>query len=531
MPVTSIKPADLRRMLDDGKEIAVLDTREEGVFSRDGHLLLASSMPLSHLEMRVAALLPCKSVRVVVCDANEGLAQIAAVRLSGFGYTNVMLLEGGTAAWAAAGYRLYTGVYVPSKTFGEYIFHHDHTPEVTPDELAAWQKEKRDMVIFDSRPLEEFARGSIPGAIDCPSAELVYRVPGLVQSEKTTVVVNCGGRTRSIIGAQALINAGLANRVYAMKDGTQGWHLAGHKLDHGMTAHAPMPSAAGAELAKAAAKNVAQRFGVRTIDKKQLQAFQADKERTVYLIDVRSPDEFIAGHLPGSVSAPGGQLVQSTDAYLGVRRSIAVLIDDNAVRATTTAAWLLQMGWQDVYVMNGALEGVTLERGPAPVAVYGLDGAKPATVSAQELKGLLDAKQAAVADLASTLRYPEGHIPGAWQVVRSRLREDLAAIPGDGLLVFTAPDERLARLTATDAAKLTSRPVKVLHGGTGAWRAAGYAMEKGSTHLTGPADDVRYRAMDHTTNVEAEINKYLSWEVDLVNATETDTDFGFRRFA
>ncbi|MCX7139295.1 MAG: rhodanese-like domain-containing protein, partial [Proteobacteria bacterium] len=124
---------------------------------------------------------------------------------------------------------------------------------------------------------------------------------------------------------------------------------------------------------------VAQRFGVRTIDKKQLQAFQAGKERTVYLLDVRSPDEFIAGHLPGSVSAPGGQLVQSTDAYLGVRRSIAVLIDDNAVRATTTAAWLLQMGWQDVYVMNGALEGVTLERGPAPVAVYGLDGAKPAT--------------------------------------------------------------------------------------------------------------------------------------------------------
>ena len=118
MPVTSIKPADLRRMLDDGKEIAVLDAREEGVFSRDGHLLLASSMPLSHLEMRVAALLPRKSVRVVVCDANEGLAQIAAVRLSGFGYTTVMLLEGGTAAWAAAGYRLYTGVYVPSKTFG-----------------------------------------------------------------------------------------------------------------------------------------------------------------------------------------------------------------------------------------------------------------------------------------------------------------------------------------------------------------------------------------------------------------------------
>jgi hypothetical protein len=99
------------------------------------------------------------------------------------------------------------------------------------------------------------------------------------------------------------------------------------------------------------------------------------------------------------------------------------------------------------------------------------------------------------------------------------------------LLVFTAPDERLARLTAMDAAQLTARPIKVLAGGTGAWRAAGFAMEKGPTHFTGSTDDVRYRAMDHTANVEAEIHKYLSWEVDLVNATASDPDFGFRRYA
>ena len=166
------------------------------------------------------------------------------------------------------------------------------------------------------------------------------------------------------------------------------------------------------------------------------------------------------------------------------------------------------MGWRDIFVMNNALDGATLERGPAKIVVPGLERATAATVSAQELNALLAAGQAAVADLASSLRYPEGHIPGAWQVVRSRLRENLAAIPGNGLLVFTAPDERLARLAAMDAAPLTARPVKVLAGGTGAWSAAGYAMEKGPTHFTGPTDDVRYRAMDHTANVEAEIHKY-----------------------
>ena len=229
MQAALIKPADLRRMLDDGDEIALLDTREEGVFSRDGHILLASSVPLSHLEMRIAALVPRKSVRLVVCDAGEGLAQTAAERLSGFGYTNVMVLEDGTAAWVAAGYRLYTGVHVPSKAFGEYVFHHDHTPEVTPDELAAWQKDGRDMLILDSRPLDEFRAQHHPGRHRLPERRARVSRARLTRSKESTVVVNCGGRTRSIIGAQALINAGLENRVYALKDGTQGWHLAGHK--------------------------------------------------------------------------------------------------------------------------------------------------------------------------------------------------------------------------------------------------------------------------------------------------------------
>jgi rhodanese-related sulfurtransferase len=246
MNIPFITPEDLRHMLDDGSEIALLDVREEGVYSRDGHILLASNLPLSHLEMRAPALLPRKSVRLVVCDTDEGetLAQRAATRLHDIGYTNVHILHGGTRAWTAAGFRLYTGVYVPSKAFGEYILHEDKPPEITAAELHAWQAERRDLVVLDSRPLDEYRRNSIPGAIDCPSAELVYRAHDLLRSKDTLVVVNCGGRTRSIIGAQALINAGLENRVYALKDGTQGWHLAGYTLDHGRSDEAPRSASA-----------------------------------------------------------------------------------------------------------------------------------------------------------------------------------------------------------------------------------------------------------------------------------------------
>ena len=531
MNARTITPRDLRRMLDDGGELALLDVREEGVFARDGHVLLASNVPLSHLEMRVAALLPRKSVRVVTCDGGDDLAATAAARLMQLGYSDVARLEGGTPAWAEAGFRLYTGVYVPSKAFGEYILHQDQPPEVTADELYAWRREGRDLVILDSRPLEEYRRNSIPGAIDCPSAELVYRTYDLLRSGGTVVVVNCGGRTRSIIGAQALINAGIGNRVYALKDGTQGWHLAGYTLDHGRTDEAPLPSAAGTARARECAARLSQRYGVQSIDTMRLEALQNDPERTVYLIDVRSPDEFAAGHVAGSRSVPGGQLIQATDVYLAVRHATVVLVDDNGARATLTASWLAQMGWQQVFVLERALEGRRLESGPEKPEVPGLDGIRVKSIAAPALHDVLARSDVQVADLANSLAYSEGHIPGAWHVVRSRLRENLAAIPNAKQLVFTAPDDALARLAANDAMRLTSVPIEVLEGGTAAWSAAGFPLERGSTRLTGPDDDIKYKALDRKTDVEAAIREYLTWEVDLVKATASDPDFGFRRFA
>lgn len=524
-----ITPQQLRQMLDDGDEVAAIDVREEGVYSCDGHLLRVSNVPLSVLELRVPTLLPRKSVRVVVCDGGEGLTEPAAEKLRAGGYADVQVLEGGTPAWKAAGFRLYTGVYVPSKAFGEYIQHEDAPQEVTATELDAWMKSGRDLVVVDSRPLAEFHRNSIPGAYDCPSAELPYRMADFVRSPQTTVVVNCGGRTRSIIGAQVLINAGFPNPVYALRDGTQGWKLAGLQLNHGRSEVVPPPSGDGKTWALQAAERVAQRFGIRRIDQARLQELRADGSRTLYLLDVRSPEEYEAGHLPGALPAPGGQLVQATDTFVAVHPSVIVLTDNDGVRATMTAAWLAQMGFEEVYVLPGDTASLT-ECGPAPMEL--LAGAKPCSdaVTPAELQELLDTSAVQVVDLGSSLQYREGHIPGAWHVVRSRLADQLKKIPPPSLLVFTAPDDMLARLAATDAAALTTTPVKVLAGGTGAWQVAGYELEAGDARMTGAADDLSYRALDRKDNVEQAMREYLSWEVELVHAVASDADFRFRRY-
>ena len=93
-----------------------------------------------------------------------------------------------------------------------------------------------DMVIVDGRTVAEFQKMNIPGGICCPNGELALRIGELVPDPKTKIVVNCAGRTRSIIGAQTLIDFGVPNPIVALENGTQGWFLAGLKLENGASA-------------------------------------------------------------------------------------------------------------------------------------------------------------------------------------------------------------------------------------------------------------------------------------------------------
>jgi rhodanese-related sulfurtransferase len=206
----------LKAQLHDGGEIALLDAREEGVFHAR-HLLLAACVPLSRLELLIDDLVPRRGVRVVWCDDGDGSALRAARRMSGLGYTDVAVLEGGISAWAAAGYRLYSGVHVPSKAFAEVVEHEAGTPWISAPDLKALIDGGANIAIFDSRSYEEYHNNSIPTATSVPGAELVYRFIDMVPTPDTMVIVNCGGRTRSIIGAQALRTPASATRLCRLR--------------------------------------------------------------------------------------------------------------------------------------------------------------------------------------------------------------------------------------------------------------------------------------------------------------------------
>jgi rhodanese-related sulfurtransferase len=517
----SVSPAELRGWIVDGGELAIADVREELIFSQN-HLLLARSVPLSRFELRFAQLVPRRATRIALCDENDGLAQHAAAILAHNGFSNVHILAGGVDAWAAAGFELFSGVNVPSKAFGEYIEHANGTPNIAAAELERLLRSGADLVVLDSRPFDEYARVSIPGATNVPGAELVLRARDIAPSPETLVVVNCAGRTRSIIGAQSLINAGVPNKVLALRNGTMGWSLAGFGCERGKNRRAPGVSSPTLDWAKAAARRVAQACGVGRIDRATLDAWRQDTERTLYLFDVRDPAEYQAGHLAGAISAPGGQLVQATDQYVGTLGARIVLVDDAEVRAAMTASWLRQMGFVDVFVLA---EAGTASGWPTSAPLEGKT--RPAAaIDCAGLSLLLACNAATVVDLSLSRNYLARHIPGAWFAIRTRLDRALKTIPLHGTLVLTCEDGALARLAVPEAEALLGYPVRFLTGGNAAWQAAGgpYSAE---AKMADEAVDQWRKPYERGADSEAAMREYLAWEIDLLPRIERDGSLKF----
>ena len=363
MTLFTTTAADVRRALLFKQELALLDLRTEAAFAT-GHPLFAANLTVDRIALEAPTRLPRRDVPIVIYDAGEGLVTQASAAFARLGYSNVSALENGLDGWRAAGYELFQDVNSYSKAFGELVEARRHTPSLPADDVAALIEEKADIAILDARRPSEYATMNIPGSTSVPGGELVLCASGAAPDPDTTIIVNCAGRTRSIIGTQSLINAGLPNRVFALRNGTIGWTLAGHQLEQGADRYGALGDAG---FPAARARDVAYRAGVLHISPSDAEALRRDSTRTTYAFDVRTEAEYADGHIAGFRHYPGGQLVQETDMAAPVRGAQILLADDLGARADINASWLAQMGW-DVFVLEGGFDGSldVLETGPAP---------------------------------------------------------------------------------------------------------------------------------------------------------------------
>jgi rhodanese-related sulfurtransferase len=431
-------------------------------------------------------------------------------------------LDGGLAAWRSDGRSTVSGVNVPSKAFGEKVYHERSIPEITAEELNERQRLSGDLVILDVRTPEEYRRFCIPDGVNVPGGDLVLWAEELKRRTNATIVVNCAGRTRSIIGAATLRRLGLTN-VHALKNGTMGWVLAGLELESNPARAEPSAPPSSRAQAVSLARRLAAEEGITWVSPPQVSSSLARmNEGVTYLVDVRSAREYESGHVPGSLSIPGGQAVQRADDFIAVRNAQIIFISNESARAVMAAYWYRQMGFRNVSVLEGGLvawseSGRKLESGTQPNDPVGIEEAMRSArwIDAKNLDQKMRRKSLLVLDVGTSPEFEKSHVPSARWISRGWIEVKLPErFPDrDQTVIVTCPDDQQSVFAARTLREMDYRDVSILDGGVRAWLEAGLPTEKGlGGCLVHPNDVVLSPSIRGT---KEDMQRYLEWELKL----------------
>jgi rhodanese-related sulfurtransferase len=500
---------------------AVFDIRERGEFNA-GQIANATSLPRSQIEFRITELVPDRRIPIVVYDEGEGRAELAAHTLGEYGYENVSILAGGLPEWRKEGLSTVSGVNVPSKAFGEKVHHERTIPEISPEELKGLQERMTDLLIFDVRTPEEYRRFCIPGGVNVPGGDLILWAEALRRKPETLVVVNCAGRTRSIIGTAALLRLGL-NNVRALRNGTMGWVLAGLQLESAPARVAPTTSDESPKHAREIALRIAEEERLSWVSARELLDHPPRNDGGVtYLVDVRSENEYEEGHIPGSLNIPGGQAVQRADDFVAVKNSRIIFVSNQSARAVMAAYWYRQMDFPDVNVLQGGLEawrdnGGALESGESPKELLGFEAAKKFArmLAPDEVNSLLQSSPVSILQVGSSADFASAHLPGSKWISRGWLELKLPSLWNDkaGSIVLACHDGQSSIFAARTLAEMGYKEIFVLDGGVQTWARAGYPIERGvESCLVEPNDVVLSPSVKGDKEA---MRRYLEWEIKL----------------
>jgi rhodanese-related sulfurtransferase len=500
---------------------AVFDVRERGEFNM-GQISNATSLPRSQIEFRIAELVPNRRIPIVVYDEGGGRTALAARCLAEFGYENVSILDGGLPEWRKEELPTVSGVNVPSKAFGEKVHHERTIPEISPEELKSLQERVTELMIFDVRTPEEYGRFCIPGAVNVPGGDLILWAEALRRKPDATVVVNCAGRTRSIIGTAALLRLGL-NNVRALKNGTMGWVLTGLELESTPARVAPSAPDESREQAREIALRIAEEEGLSWVSARELLDHLPRNEVGVtYLIDVRSESEYEDGHIAGSLNIPGGQAVQRADDFVAVKNGRIIFVSNQSARAVMAAYWYRQMGFRDVKVLQGGFEawresGGAVESGWSQTEPLGFETAKKSArvLAPGEVNSLLQRSTASVLHVGSSADFAAVHLPCSKWISRGWLELKLPSLWTDKAqpMVLACRNGQGSILAARTLAEMGYKEVFVLDRGVQTWARAGYPTERGiESCLVEPNDVVLSPSVKGDKEA---MRRYLEWEIKL----------------
>jgi rhodanese-related sulfurtransferase len=273
------------------------------------------------------------------------------------------------------------------------------------------------------------------------------------------------------------------------------------------------------------AKILAEKNGVTFVDGATVAHWLTDDTRTTFLCDVRSPEEFAGGTIPGAQHTPGGQLVQATDQFVGVRGARLVVFDKENVRAPAMASWLAMMGWE-VAVLTNAFTHSWEKNSTSLTVAQQTSAITISTISAEQLKNL-DTHTTQYVDVRASTKYREAHLKGFVWSIRPNLNQ-LPNIKG-AYVVIVADESAIAQLAAQELLDAGAAQVQINTDTVQQWRAAG--LEVIATP-TSPSDqesiDYLFFVHDRHDGNRAAAMRYLEWEINLLNQIDDQERQSYR---
>lgn len=375
-------------------------------------------------------------------------------------------------------------------------------------------------VLIDVRTPSEYEAGHIEGAVNVPLNTLAQSLDRVATDKP--VVVYCASGLRAGMATSVLRSLGYSN-VRAFPPGWKGWSEAGEPVSTDPVAGESYATPEINPDLVAAADNFLSNlpegyFAIGTVEK-----LEEAMDAGALLIDVREPNEFAEGAIPGAINLPLRTVAASLD-QIPTDQPVVVYCASGFRAALATGALHL-MGYENVRVFPPSYPGWESAQGedgdvPAEVAAAieapaDLIGMVDEYLSAipegymavgkiDAFKELLESAKPVLIDVREESDYAEGHIEGAINIPIRTLAQNLDKIPMDQpVMVYCASGLR-AGMATTSLHVLGYSNVKAFPPG---WKGWSEANEPVSTE---PVEAATYSVPEVNAELLAAVDEFLS---------------------
>ncbi len=207
--------------------------------------------------------------------------------------------------------------------------------EITPEEVKTMIDKNENFFLVDVRDATEYSKnGHIEGALNIPLSELEAKQ--IVLPKDKLIIVMCDGNNcrRSSYGVAALYKLGFRN-LKNFKSGTAGWKEAGYDLVNGAP---PVLPTIISEISCEELKN------------------KMNSENNLFIIDIRSKEEYNAGHITNAQRFDYTSIKQSfRDGKIPSDKEL-IIYDSTNLRARVATEELMTVNASNIKMLTGGMD-------------------------------------------------------------------------------------------------------------------------------------------------------------------------------